>query len=98
MKKLSILFAALLVLMLAGCSKKAEEAAAPAEEKAAPAPAPKTTVAMVTDVGGVNDQSFNQSAWEGLQKAEKELGIKVSYKESKQNADYLPQYGKRSGR
>ena len=33
-------------------------------------------IGMVTDVGGVNDQSFNQSAWEGLQKAKKELGIK----------------------
>lgn len=26
------------------------------------------TVAMVTDTGGVDDRSFNQSAWEGLQK------------------------------
>lgn len=43
---------------------------------------------MVTDVGGVNDQSFNQSAWEGLQRAKKELGNKVSYQESKQDADY----------
>lgn len=47
-------------------------------------------VAMVTDVGGVNDQSFNQSAWEGLQRAEEELGIKVSYLESNQDADYKP--------
>jgi len=45
-------------------------------------------VGMVTDVGGVNDQSFNQSAWEGLQKTKKEMGIKISYQESKQDADY----------
>lgn len=45
-------------------------------------------VGMVTDVGGVNDQSFNQSAWEGLTKVKKELGIKTSYQESKQDADY----------
>lgn len=45
-------------------------------------------VGMVTDVGGVNDQSFNQSAWEGLQKSKKDLGIKTSYQESKQDADY----------
>lgn len=45
-------------------------------------------VGMVTDVGGVNDQSFNQSAWEGLKKAKAEMGIKVSYLESKQDADY----------
>ena len=45
-------------------------------------------IGMVTDVGGVNDQSFNQSAWEGLQKAKKELAVKASYQESKQDADY----------
>ena len=48
----------------------------------------KYTIAMVTDVAGVNDQSFNQSAWEGLQRAEKELGVEVKYLESKQDADY----------
>lgn len=47
-------------------------------------------VAMVTDVGGINDQSFNQSAWEGLKKAEKEFAISVSYLESTQDADYAP--------
>lgn len=48
----------------------------------------KLKVGMVTDVGGVNDQSFNQSAWEGLQQARDELGIDVGYVESKQDADY----------
>ena len=55
-----------------------------------PAMGAKLKIAMVTDVGGVNDQSFNQSAWEGLQRVEKDFGIKVSYKESKQDADYAP--------
>ena len=50
----------------------------------------KFKVAMVTDVGGVNDQSFNQSAWEGLQRTQKDFGINVTYKESKQDADYAP--------
>lgn len=45
-------------------------------------------VTMVTSVGGVTDNSFNQSAWEGLQKAKKDLGVNVSYIESKQEADY----------
>ena len=45
-------------------------------------------VTMVTSVGGVTDNSFNQSAWEGLQKAKKDFGIDVSYIESKQEADY----------
>ena len=55
-----------------------------------PAMGDQLKIAMVTDVGGVNDQSFNQSAWEGLQRAEKDLGVKVAYKESKQDADYAP--------
>lgn len=46
------------------------------------------SIAMITDVAGVNDHSFNQSAWEGLQKAQKDLGVKVKYLESKQDADY----------
>lgn len=46
------------------------------------------SIAMITDVAGVNDHSFNQSAWEGLEKAKKDLGVKVKYLESKQDADY----------
>src|SRR5471030_349241 len=45
-------------------------------------------VAMVTDTGGISDQSFNQSSWEGLQGFEKNTGAKVSYLESKQETDY----------
>ena len=44
---------------------------------------------MVADVGGINDESFNQSAWEGLQQAEKELGIEVKVIESNKHAEYL---------
>lgn len=47
-------------------------------------------VTMIADVGGINDQSFNQSAWEGLKRAEKELGVEVSVIESKQMSDYEP--------
>jgi basic membrane protein A len=47
------------------------------------------TIEMVTDTGGVNDQSFNQLAWAGLQNLEKEKGWAVSYMESKQDADFV---------
>ncbi|ABN52802.1 laminaribiose-binding protein /nucleoside-binding protein [Acetivibrio thermocellus AD2] len=50
----------------------------------------KIKIGMVTDVGGVNDGSFNQSAWEGLQRAQKELGVEVRYAESATDADYAP--------
>ena len=45
---------------------------------------------MVTDVGGVNDGSFNQSAWEGLQRAAENFGCEVKYIESKGDADFVP--------
>ena len=46
-------------------------------------------IGMVTDVGGVNDQSFNQFAWAGLQAlAEEDPSFEVNYLESKTDADY----------
>ena len=47
-------------------------------------------IGLVTDVGGVNDGSFNQSAWEGLQRAAEEFGIEANYLESSTDADYTP--------
>ena len=46
-------------------------------------------VTLVLSVGGVNDESFNQGAWEGAQKASEELGVNVSYLESHSDADYI---------
>lgn len=51
------------------------------------------SVAMVTDVGGVDDKSFNQSAWEGVQAYGKEHGLEkgdggFDYLQSKSDADY----------
>ena len=47
----------------------------------------KIKVGMVTDVGGVNDRSFNQTSWEGLQALDPEV-FEVNYLESKTDADY----------
>ena len=49
----------------------------------------KVKIGMVTDVGGVNDNSFNQGAWEGLQALQEEdPSFEVKYLESKTDADY----------
>jgi basic membrane protein A len=47
-------------------------------------------VGVVSDVGRFNDRSFNQSALEGLKRAETELGIEGRPIESRQTADYVP--------
>jgi basic membrane protein A and related proteins len=36
-------------------------------------------VGMVTDSGTIDDKSFNQGTWEGILKAQKELGVDTSY-------------------
>ena len=46
------------------------------------------TVTLVLDKGGVNDESFNQLAWEGAQEASEEYGVIVKYLESNSDADY----------
>ena len=44
---------------------------------------------MVTDTGGVNDQSFNQSSWAGMQAFNStHPDVSISYLESKQETDY----------
>ena len=96
----ALLMAAILVFSLAACSG-GSDATEPAGTEAAggteaaegtEAAGGETTgtikVGMVTDVGGINDQSFNQSSWEGLQRAQEELGIDPVYVESHQDSEY----------
>lgn len=45
-------------------------------------------VGVVTDVGEIDDKSFNQSAWEGVLRAEAELGAQVDYIETVDAKDY----------
>lgn len=55
---------------------------------AAPAPKGDVSVTMITDTGGLGDQSFNDSAWAGLEKAKAEFGIKTNVLESQTADDY----------
>jgi basic membrane protein A len=48
----------------------------------------KFQVGLVTDVGKVDDKSFNESAWNALKDAETQLGATVSYIETTDPKDY----------
>lgn len=82
-KRIASMLALLLVLiMVAACAvpvtpSAAPAASAPAEESAAEAPATATDVriGLVTDVGRINDRSFNQSAWDGVVQVGTALGL-----------------------
>jgi basic membrane protein A len=47
-------------------------------------------VGLVTDIGGLNDRSFNQLANAGLERAKSELGVEGRVLTSKSDADYVP--------
>ncbi|MHB1017611.1 MAG: BMP family lipoprotein [Coriobacteriia bacterium] len=88
-KILALLLALMLVLAFTpGCAAEEEPVAEEpvAEEPVAEEPALKA--AMVTDVGGLGDKSFNDLAYEGLKRAEEELGVEVEVLESAEITDY----------
>jgi basic membrane protein A len=47
-------------------------------------------VGLVTDIGGLNDHGFNHLAYEGLQQAASQLGVKPTVLQSTSGADYVP--------
>ena len=43
---------------------------------------------MVSDTGGIDDNSFNENAWAGMERAQAELGVEVTFLESRSTEDY----------
>jgi basic membrane protein A len=74
---------ALLVLALVvapGCGPRKESGA----QKAAPG---ALKVGLVFDIGGRGDKSFNDAAYQGLERAKKELGVDYSFVETTETSD-----------
>jgi phosphate/phosphite/phosphonate ABC transporter binding protein len=67
-------------LVLGACGAKETEEPVVEEEK--------FLACQVTDVGGIDDKSFNATAWKGFQDAEADFGIEGKYLESQQQTDY----------
>jgi len=59
-----------------------------AEETEAPAEPVEFKACQVTDTGGIDDKSFNATAWKGVQDAMDQLGVEGKYLESQQQTDY----------
>lgn len=66
------------------------EAAAeePTQAEAPAGDASDVSVCQVTDTGGIDDKSFNATAWAGALRAQEELGVQAQYLESQQQTDY----------
>lgn len=85
-KLIAMVLTVVMILSMTACGKTASTESSKDDGETGK----KIKVGMVTDVGGVNDGSFNQSSWEGLQKASADLGVEVKYLESETDADYAP--------
>ena len=70
-------------LVLSGC------ATAPAEEETA-APTIDYLACAVSDEGSWNDKSFNESVYDGLLKAQSEIGVQIADAESNSAEDFAP--------
>lgn len=88
--------AALGSLALTSCgSKPTTEASAGGSSAPAKATGKKVSACMVLDTGGVDDRSFNQSSWAGMQAAKKSNpNISVKYVPSNSGAEYTPNINK----
>src|SRR5262245_37226155 len=80
-----------LALLAAGCGGGDDTAAGTTEstttETTSAAP---IKVGLITDLGQLNDNGFNELAYNGLKRAERLLGVKGRVVESKSAADYIP--------
>jgi basic membrane protein A len=88
MLRLTPLALLLSVLVLAGCGGSDDDEATPGTTTA-PA-AEQLQVGLITDLGQLDDNGFNELAFRGLKRAEEELGIKGRVVESASAADYIP--------
>ena len=71
----------LAVVLAAGCARQADKPAPP------PTPAGTLKVGLVFDVGGRGDRSFNDAAYAGLERAQRELGVPFSTLDTGEGAD-----------
>ncbi|MFZ1382398.1 MAG: BMP family ABC transporter substrate-binding protein, partial [Scrofimicrobium sp.] len=89
-----------LAMVLAACGSaptESESATAESGEQSSGSTAasqtgtdPAAKVCMVAGLGGLDDKSFNQSGWEGLQRARDDLGVQIEVSETFSDEDYVP--------
>lgn len=74
------MFFILLLVLNVGCSQFAEDISCKDVDQ--------FCIGLVTDVGSINDKSFNQSVWEGVTQAVSEFGAHANYLETRDAKDY----------
>jgi basic membrane protein A and related proteins len=81
---------AALVLGIAACGGDDDDDSGGSNESSSESSGKSIKAGVVTDIGGLNDRSFNFLANKGLEDAESELGVEGRVFLSKSNGDYIP--------
>jgi basic membrane protein A and related proteins len=77
-------------LLVAGCGSSGTSGGGTKAAVTTTVAGKKAYVVLVTDIGQLNDHGFNQLAYTGLKKAQKQLGIKGDVFQSPSSSDYVP--------
>lgn len=85
-----IVVLAILSIVAAACASDEPTAGGASGTTGAALPGAGHHICYVADVGGINDKSFNQQIYDGLNQAKTDLGIDFSYVTSATPADYAP--------
>jgi basic membrane protein A and related proteins len=78
------------VVALGACGGDDDDGDTAATTAAETTEGPPLKVGLVTDLGQLNDRGFNQLAYEGVKRAERELGVEGRVLQSASAADYIP--------
>ncbi len=95
MKKwLALLLVVVFVFAVTGCGTPATPPADDTGDDTGEAPT-ELRVGMVTDAGTIDDKSFNQGTWEGVQLAARDFGLETRYLQpgGTTEADYITEIG-----
>jgi basic membrane protein A len=77
-------------LVAVGCGSDDESSSGGSSSSQSTPEGKKIKVGLVTDIGGLNDRSFNQLANEGFERAKSDLGVEGRVLTSSKNSDYVP--------
>lgn len=84
-----VLFCGFLVVRPAGCRSAAQTKASTADAGRSADGERGFVTMMVAGLGGINDQSYNESAWRGMQQLRQRNDVHIGFLESTQDADYF---------
>lgn len=93
MRKISLMVVIFMMISFIGCSSSSNSLNTNDKQQKQATVKKPFKVGIVFASGGLGDKSFNDSAYEGIERAENELGIQYDYTEVVKNSKFDKQYG-----